>query len=338
MINGKLRPWGQTGWLFQMPTLNTKSWFLIGCVSTQDRCKAMLLHSQRSLKIVNFGFIEIADSTSVFSNESTSKIAANRDEINAIAPASVEIVLTGLLDPLIRIKNKIQEWVLASNGNIILDVSTFPERFCFPIIRWLITNPGVKNLIFTYMLPEKYTTEDLGYDSQDWGQLPTFVNDSQEHGNHVESVIVGVGFLPYSLPDWLKKTYEGRNLKISLLMPFPAAPSSVNRAWEFIRRIEKDMNLKDDRQIIRIAAHDVCGAFQRIGGITKDGKSSAVFAPYGPKAHSVAMCLHSLKYSSEVYFTQPTYYHPEYSSGMKMENGLPSGYSYLIRLDSVDFY
>ena len=338
MINGELRPWGQPSWLFRMPTLNAKKWFLLGCVSTQDRCKALLLHNRRSLDIVSCGFIEIFDSPSGFLKDSKAKISANGLEIKTLLPANCEFISIGLLDPLLRIKSKIQSWVAASDGNIVLDVSTFPERFCFPIIRWLTEDPSVRNLVITYMMPDKYTDEDLGYDSQDWGQLPTFVDNSQSGGGLIENVIVGVGFLPYSLPDWLKKTYHGRNLKVSLLMPFPAAPSSVNRAWEFIRRIEKDMSLKDDSQIIRIAAHDLCGAFQRIDGITKNGTSPAVFAPYGPKAHSVAMCLHSLKYPSEVYFTQPTYYHPEYSTGMALHNGLPSGYSYLVRLNGVSFY
>ena len=338
MINGNIRPWGQPSWLFRMPTLKVKKWFLVSCISTQDRCKAMILHHQRSLELTGCGFIEVVDSPSIYSDDSSARRAANRQSINGLMGARAEVISVGLLDPILFLKRKIRDWVSDSDGNIIFDISTFPEKFCFPIIRWLMENNDVKSLILTYMLPEKYTNEDLGYDSQDWGQLPTFVNENQNNEAQVESVIVGVGFLPYSLPDWLKKTYDGRNLKISLLMPFPAPPSSVNRAWEFIRRIEKDMSLKDDRQIIRIAAHDLCGAFQRIDGLTKSGKSTAVFAPYGPKAHSVAMCLHSLKYPSEVYFTQPTYYHPEYSSGMAMDQGLPSGYSYVVRLNGMDLY
>lgn len=336
MINGKLRPWGQPGWLFGMPTLKAKDWFLLGCVSTQDRCRAVLLHHRHSLMLAGCAFVELADSPSVFSAESAKRMLANNQQIVKLNPPGVQFFPIGLLDPLLRLKRWLTSWIASTNGNIILDISTFPERLCFPIIRWLTESSDVQNFVITYMLPEKYTNEDLGYDSQDWGQLPTFVND--QGGATVEHVIVGVGFLPYSLPDWLKKTYDTPNFKISLLIPFPAAPSSVNRAWEFVRRIEKDLNLKDDRQIVRIAAHDLCGAFQRINGITKEGKSPAVFAPYGPKAQSVAMCLYALRHPSEVYFTQPMYYHPEYSTGMAMASGLPSGYAYAIRLDGTDFY
>jgi hypothetical protein len=338
MINGKLRPWGQPNWLFRMPTLKAKRWFLMGCISTQDRCQAMLLHHSKSVEISGCGFVEISDCPSSFSSDSSRRLSANRESIVKISPAGLDIFSIGLLDPILQLMGRIKSWVEESGGNIILDVSTLPERFCLPIIRWLSENPDVKSLVIAYMIPDMYTDEDLGYDSQEWKQIPTFVSEDERNEKGVENVIVGVGFLPYSLPHWLKNNYDRRNLKISLLMPFPAAPSSVNRAWEFVRRIEKDMNLTDDRQIVRVAPHDLCGTFERIDKITKCGKSRAVFAPYGPKAQSVAMCLHALKHPSEIYFTQPTYYHPEYSLGMAMNDGLPSGYSYVVRLEGVDFY
>ena len=88
MINGELRPWGQPSWLFRMPTLNAKKWFLLGCVSTQDRCKAVLLHNRRSLDIVSCGFIEIFDSPSGFLKDSKAKISANGLEIKTLLPAN----------------------------------------------------------------------------------------------------------------------------------------------------------------------------------------------------------------------------------------------------------
>lgn len=337
MINGELRPWGSPAWIFQMPSLRPVDWFLIGSVSTQDRCKSLLLHNGKSLNIKGGAFLKIVDEPSVFSSASEARINLTQQEIQKITPRGAEILEFRLLGSLAGIKRRLGEWINASSGNVILDISCLPERFCLPILRWLKESPNVNNLMVTYMLPEAYTSEDLGYDAQDWGQLPTFVN-ADTNGPTVENVIVGVGFLPYSLPDWLKKTYATPNFKISLLMPFPAAPSSVNRSWEFVRRIEKDLSLRDDRQIIRVAANDLSGAFQRIENLTKGGKIHSVFAPYGPKAHSVAMALHALRHSCEVYFTQPTYYHPEYSTGIALDQGLPAGHAYAIRVSGHDYY
>ncbi|MDX3984115.1 MAG: hypothetical protein QHC88_02570 [Achromobacter sp.] len=320
-----------------MPTLRSVDWFLIGAISTQDRCKSVLLHNKKSLNITNGAFLKIIDEPSVFSAKSEFRMASMQSEIQRVSTNGVEILELRLLGSLARVQKKLAGWIAQSNGNVILDISCLPERFCFPILRWLHESRDVNNLVVTYMLPESYTREDLGYDAQDWGQLPTFVN-SDANGKSVENVIVGVGFLPYSLPDWLKKTYATPNFKISLLMPFPAAPSSVDRSWEFIRRIEKDLSLRDDRQIIRIAANDLSGAFQRIENITRGGQTHSVFAPYGPKAHSIAMALHALRHSCEVYFTQPTYYHPEYSTGIALDQGLPAGHAYAIRVSGYDFY
>lgn len=337
MINGVLRPWGKSAWLFQMPSIRSVDWFLIGSVSTQDRCESLLLHNGKSLNIAGGAFLKIIDEPSDFSPFSHSRLSATQQRIQRILPWGAEILELRLLGSLASVQRKLRDWISASNGNVILDISCLPERFCFPLLRWLKESPNVKNLMLTYMLPEAYTSEDLGYDAQDWGQLPTFVS-SDSNGPSVENVIVGVGFLPYSLPDWLKKTYATPNFKISLLMPFPAPPSSVNRSWEFVRRIEKDLSLRDDRQIIRVAANDLSGAFQRIETLTKGGEIHSVFAPYGPKAHSMAMALHALRHSCEVYFTQPTYYHPEYSTGMALDQGLPAGHAYAIRVAGHDFY
>lgn len=338
MINGTFRPSGKLPWLFRMPSIGHKNWFVIGCISTQDRCQSILLHANSSLRISRGGFLKIIDEPSPFSAQTTNRLLTIQDSVSKLLPPKSEIIEFDLLGALAPLKEAVKDWVRAASGSIILDISALPERFCFPILRWLLENADVRDLVITYMSPERYTTEELGYDPHDWGQLPTFVSEDISSGLSVEQVVVGVGFLPYSLPDWLKKTYDTPKFKFSLLFPFPAPPSSVSRAWEFVRRIEKDLSLREDRQIIRVAANDISGAYQRIFNLTKGGKVHAVFAPYGPKTHSIAMGLHALRHSCEVYFTQPTYYHPEYSTGIAFDHQLPAGHAFAIRVDGRDYY
>ena len=38
------------------------------------------------------------------------------------------------------------------------------------------------------------------------------------------------------------------------------------------------------------------------------------------------MCLHAVETGSEAFFTHPAYYHPEYSTGIKMNGIVPAGY------------
>lgn len=338
MINGKLRPWGRPDWFFGMPSIKEKDWFIIGCVSTQDRCRALLASPPADLNLSGGGFVEIHDEASTFLDETTRRIEYNRLIIGSVAPAAFEIFEIGLLDPLMPLRNKILSWISKSGGNVVLDVSAFPERFFFPIIRWLVESAAVRSLVFTYMLPQTYTKEDLGYDARDWAHLPTFISDDAPDGEGLQRVIVSVGFVPYSLPEWLKKTYENSRYTIHLMLPFPAAPSRLGRTWEFVRLIENGLPVSDDRRIIRVSPMDLNGVYHRIDAITQNGSHPAVFAPYGPKTHCVAMCLHAVKHSSAAFVTQPTYYHPQYSTGIAMHNGVPSGHAYAIRLNDKDYY
>jgi hypothetical protein len=50
------------------------------------------------------------------------------------------------------------------------------------------------------------------------------------------------------------------------------------------------------------------------------------------------MILHSIYRKSEVQYTQPTYYNPDYSSGVKIAAGREEVYAYAIRLDNVDLF
>ena len=341
MINGIFRPWGKPQWLFKGASLKNEEWFLIGVLSTQDRCLSMLRHQNFSYKIAHAAFVEIVDEPSHFSELSKVRRENNRALWGAETnPAHRELHSFGLFDPIKKLKQLVDDWTANSKArNVILDVSALPERFLFPLVRWLKNSPNVKNLVVTYMMPEKYTFEDLAYNAREASHLPTFVYDTAASSQIIKNVVVGVGFLPFSLPEWLKKTYSNSRSKVSLIFPFPSSPANVQKGWEFVRRMdEPNINLVDDRQIARVAAHDISGCFERINLITATGSSPTVFAPFGPKAHSVAMCLQAINLQAEAYFTHPSFYHPEYSTGIKMVDGIPEGFAYAIRIGGVDLY
>lgn len=340
MINGTLRPWGKPKWLLQMESLRSEKWLLIGAISTQDRCLSMLRHNTYSFTLSHATFLEIIDEQSEFFDRSQKRREVNKLLWDAgVAGHSMAHHKFGLLDPLRRLQKMVSQLVAGEHRkSVILDVTCLPERFFFPILRWLVDSPDVENLVVTCMSPERYTEEDLAYDPQDWSCLPTFGLTPDDPVTSVKKVIVGAGFLPFSLPDWLKKDYNDRTIQVSMLLPFPAAPSNLKRSWEFVRQIELDVNLGDERQLARISANDFSGCFDRIDSITRNGSIATVFAPYGPKAHSLAMCMQAIKMKAEVYYTQPTFYHPEYTTGIKMEDGVPSGFAYAIRVNARMLY
>lgn len=336
-----LRAWGSATWLFRQPVIRDLSWFVIGNVSTQDRCLSIFKHCGSSLSLGACACLEIVDEDSGFSGECKRRRDATRAMWEYLVPSDKrELHTFGLMNPVKPVQTLAKGWMAGPHAkNVILDVSAMPERFFFPLLRWLLESQAIDNLIVTYMLPEKYTSNELAYDAGEWAQLPTFVGGDDDDENHIERVITGVGFVPFSLPDWLKKTYLDRTqAEVFLMFPFPSAPANVRRAWEFVRQIEVSLPLKDESRIVRVAANDLSGCYDRIQLLTKNGTRRAVFAPYGPKPHSVAMCLHALKTNSEVFYTQPTHHHPEYSTGILMQDGLPAGFAYAIRLKGRNLY
>ncbi|WP_353163509.1 hypothetical protein [Salinisphaera shabanensis] len=149
-------------------------------------------------------------------------------------------------------------------------------------------------------------------------------------------VIVGVGFVPYGLPELLKHDYKESN--VALIFPFPPGPPQVQRNWEFVHEIEKIVPLKDERAIKRINALDVPGCFDCIERLTNHGESLAVLAPYGPKPHALAMCLAAIKHGYDVYYTQPRYYNSQYSTGVAENCGVDANYAYAIKLRGEKYY
>ncbi len=340
MINGKLRPWGKPQWLLQMESMKAKNWLLIGAISTEDRCLSMVRSQSSTFDLAHAAFLEIVDEASDFSDQTTARREANRASFQTEVREDLrELHTYGLLEPLRRLQRLVDQWVASEHRkNIILDVTCLPKRFFFPMLRWLLKSVAVENLIVTCMSPARYTEEDLAYNPQDWAHIHTFDGPVNTTPRPVKRVIVGAGFLPFGLPDLLKKDYAGPNIEVSVLFPFPATPASVKRSWEFVRKFEIDVSLKDDRQLARIGPNDLSGCFDRINAITHNGSIRTVFAPYGPKAHSVAMCLKAIQMDAEVFYTQPTFYHPEYTTGIKLDDGVPAGYAYAVRVNGHSFY
>lgn len=340
MINGALRPWGKPQWLLQMERLRNEQWLLIGALSTQDRCLAMLDHRVKSFNLAHAAFLEISEKQTTFRERSEARRDQNRNKWHADTQGySCELLSYDLLEPLIRLQKQVTLW---TNGpfkkSIILDVSCLPERYFFPMLRWLLSSAQVENLIVTCMSPEKYTEEELAYDPQEWAHIQTFGLTAFGDEKPVKSVIVGAGFLPFSLPEWLRKDYNTNSIQVSMLFPFPAPPANIKRSWEFVRQVEVGLPLKDEARLVRVGANDMPGCFDRIDRMTRRGTVGTIFAPFGPKAHSIAMCLQAIKTGAQVLYTQPTYYHPEYTSGVKIEDGLPAGFAYAIRVSGHTFY
>lgn len=299
---------------------------------------SVIRHDQGTLDLDSALLIEVVDEESNFSAAAQVRRDVNKAILAQLMKASrYEVHKMGLFDPVMALKQKIHAWESRAPSDVILDVSALPKRIFFPVLRWMLSSAVVKNLVVTYMKPERYTNEALAYNAREWAQIPTFVSNNLPPEPTIDGLVVGVGFLPFGLPELLKHHYHDLNAKINLILPFPSHPAAVQRAWEFIRQIDAETRLESE-QIQRVSADDLSGCFSRLDRVTQGGARRTIYAPYGPKPHSIAMCLQAIKTDGEVYYTQPSYYHPEYTTGVQLEQSRPAGLGYVLKWNGQNLY
>jgi hypothetical protein len=126
-----------------------------------------------------------------------------------------------------------------------------------------------------------------------------------------------------------------REMMIKLLFPFPVGPAEYQNSWRFVRNMQIPDSAKEP---LRISGSDISDVFDRIRSETANGQKTAMFAPYGPKPVSLAMCIYAYLTGSTVSYSQPTVYNPNYSAGIKVKDGNPETYAYVLRIDGRDFF
>jgi hypothetical protein len=345
MINGKFRPWGQVDWMLKRVQQIGGQWSVIGAISPQQRSCSIFECASSALTVDRVFLLNLEEKESAYSTSTNSKKEENAGRLRQTLSGATSLTeyKAGLFDPIGRLKRAIETFIEQHQGNVhlILDITCVPEKIMFPVVRWLKENTRVNSLLVSYMQAESYTSEELAFDPEDWAPLQTFIQSDRVGAGMSTSrhVVIGAGFLPFSLPEMLKKTFEDPRIRKTVFLPFPSTPANTRRAWEFVRRIEDGVTLDEDQQIMRVGLYDLSGCADRIYGLTDQGTARAVFVPYGPKTHSLAMCLHAIAFDSEVYFTQPTFYNPNYTVGIcRNVQGKPEGYLYAIRINATDYY
>jgi hypothetical protein len=326
MIGNYFRPWGELNWL--IPKLPQVKWDLIGCLSAEDRFIGTLSSLEKSNQINQSLFFKVIDPPSKETLAIESKLLTNQTLLESATSSSILIEDHDLLEPYKNIVDSVNRFLAKSDGNIIVDISAFPKRFFFPIIKRLMQG-NLKNLIVTYTTPEKYCSDELSGNPHSWDHLPLFM-PVEVPEPQIDVAIVGVGFMPFALPELLLSTYNATPVKF--LFPFPPGPPNYQRTWDFMRKIEKSFTFKPLDSIIRLDSNNMPDAFEYITQETDAGNKNPLFAPYGPKPISLAMCIYATLKDSPVYYTQPTHYHPEYSSGIK------NTYGYSVILDGKKLY
>ncbi len=331
----EFRPWGTLDWL--LPKLPGGAWSILGVLGTEDRCTATYTSMRGNLQTQKF--LKIRDPHLAPEAAFEARFDEIKSRLLADGANEGDIRDVELLQDIDTIMEELEHFLQNSSPRIILDISSMPKRWFFPLIKFLLEKPQVETLVVTYTSALTYG-EQLSSDPAALAPIPTF--DTPRTRDHYDELVIGVGFAPLGLKD----LFESNIGKIRYFFPFPPGPPNFFRNWQFLRTLESEVENRNLRVEDRWQIHmyDVPTAFDALRRVTRDGERTCALAPFGPKTLSLAMCLFAVaagnasKEPVHIYYTQPRRYALDYTVGIKEVGGVPDIKAYCLRIDGRDLY
>ena len=314
-------------------------WNFLGCVSMEDRCTGVIRNLPNHLSFSTKLALIVDDPISSYTAEINRKTYINEQIFLDCGFNLGDITRLNCQNSFGSVELRLNEFFNNVTGrNLIVDITSLPKKVFFFIVRLLSSNNfGFQNIVFTYAKPEKYANEPLAENPEPWDALPGFRLSSRMPPS--EKYVIGVGFEPLGLPS-VADAGEFQCKPVSFLFPFPSQVDRISKNWKFIRSIfpnEKQIEVKS------VDATNIPEIFDKLVGISNNRRIPIALAPFGPKPMSLAMALFAsstLKTDcpAAVYYTQPTKYRPDYSTGLKLVNGTPDIDAYCIMINGSFCY
>ena len=335
----EFRPWG----IFDQMMVSQRDaeWSLIACCSHEDRCRA-IFECMSDLNMSGRQLVfEIKDPPSTATTIIERKTAKNRTFISGLGFYNQVFSVHGLMEPFSKYEKAMRDFLEEVGGrDLIVDITSLPKKIYFFLMKLLFREfDRPRNVLFTYAEPKHYSDKPLAENPDPWEALPGFRLTPRDEVNR--KVVVGIGYEPLGLPALVDSGRLDRTL-INFMLPFPAQSDRVSRNWRFIRGIFPNTD-PGRLSIIRVDGINVPEVFQSLSGIGEYGEQGLILAPFGPKPTSLAMAIYAAKHSNTpnqtgVYYTQPTYYNPEYSSDVRKIDGHTALNAYCIKLNGQLVY
>lgn len=286
----KYRPWGAIDWSLSLSS--RKEWYFIGTLGTEERsiCSFTLLRTLGVL--VGELLVQISDVDSKYSDRTRVALEARRVEFASNGGSQASIRQIELMAELFRIRAFARE-AECLGTSVILDMTSLPKRFFFPILQTLVNSTRIQNLLLTYTTPARYASDAPLYENiEPWRTLPGFGGSAIGQ----ELWIVSVGFLVESLRQYIGANPDER---MKILIPFPAPLAALRRTRESVANLE--LGHPEGRfDKYRVETLDISAAFERIKALASQSQKPVAFAPFGPKPTSAAMCLYAIQKDSSV--------------------------------------
>lgn len=331
----KYRPWGPVDWVLSLS--KPKLWHFVGAIGTTERsiCSWVLMKQYAALRSEHFARIIDVDSDK-YREKTRIAMEARLNDFVQRGGSRELVVAFDIMAELFRIVEFARQCAQFA-PSVVLDITAFPKRFFFPILRTFLQSDSVKDILVTYTSASDYANDNPLYeDIEPWRPLPGFGSVT----TCGEQWIVSVGLLVESLRQYLGDNPGHERMK--LLIPFPAPLGILRRTWESVARLEGgplesgEANPRFEKY--RVDTLDMSSTFDRIVSLSRDSRKPIAFAPFGPKPTSAAMCLYAVAKGSAVYYPQPTVYNPNYAIGIRHDDPASAVNAYWIRHEGEDLY
>ncbi|MFY0676738.1 MAG: hypothetical protein JXR18_05575 [Neptuniibacter sp.] len=326
-----ITPWGHIEWL--LPKVNISSWIAIFCPSFEPRSVAAASWlAKSSYNIKPFG-IKVDDPPNQYTVRIEQLTQTHEHQIHK-QYSTYESVSTELLSELSVWNNIVNQLSAEKDCSILLDISSMPKRIFLFLIKRLIASGNVKDLVVCYSCAEGHREGKLTENSSPPSSIPGFsrVNESDQQS----AVIVSVGYMAYNFSEFLQN-YSTSTLP-KFIFPFPPGSPSFRRNW---RRLHDLLPAMERRaEIKRTHAMDMFAVLEWLKALGDSVDGNIDLIPLGPKPHTLAMGLAHLHFEdrSEIIYSQPRIYHPEYSHGIAKDRaGKPEIYAYCLRRNHTDY-
>lgn len=331
------RPWGHVDWLLKR--LGDRPWSLIGCCGTEARSIALASHLGRQ-RLRDAVVVAIHDPQPLDRAVMEQRLLDRARAFEAIGFARSEIRRADLLADLEEIRASVLELADGGAKNLLIDITSLPKMWFFPMVQAAIDDTRFENIVVTYTSASGYA-ERLSENAGPLKVLPGFFAEDGRSSHH--SIVIGIGFEPLGIGQLLS---DQLSEKIRLIFPFPPGPPGHRRNWMFVQQIEELTQAQNIEPPDRVHIHmyDCPQVFDALCEMTDSGTRTSAIAPYGPKTVSLAMCLFSLAAASAgrqrvpVYYAQPLRYAVDYTTGVLMKAELPDITGYCLRLAGRNLY
>lgn len=327
-----INPWGKAGWVFDR--IGNKRWASLISTSFEPRCRGLvdwLIERNISDK---YYCVDIKPQNNRFYENIKSLKESHKNYFELVLPGLVEFYEQDLLEEL-SVWNDLATDIARSHPSIIVDMSTLPKRVSLFVIKKLMISNDVKDLVVCYTKAESYKEGKLTEDALPPAALPGFARLSADSEDSV--VVVSVGYMSYNLSEYLEQSQVKH---VKHMFPFPPGSPSFRRNWRLLHKLSPS-NVPDKfDDIKRIHAMDMFAALHWLRGVRESSLTfrnlNIEMIPLGPKTHALAMALAYLddEEKSEVIYSQPQLYHPDYSSGIAVDHsGEKEIYAYCLKVD-----